>query len=183
MNVKRMAQIAIMTALACILGPCSLPIGPVPVSLSTMAVFLSVYALGRRDGCLSVAAYILLGGIGLPVFSGFSGGLAKLFGPTGGYIIGFLFMAAVGGYFVDRFWPGKIYMQITGMILGEIVLYVFGTVWFMFLMKTDLAQALTVCVIPFLPFDLIKIMIAAGLGTAVRAALSKTGIMDYGQTA
>ncbi len=174
-----MTRIAIMTALICILGPFSIPIGPVPVSLSTLAVFLSVYTLGMTDGFTATGLYILLGGLGLPVFSGFSGGIAKLFGPTGGYIIGFLFMAFIGGFFIDRYWPEHFHLQILGMILGEGVLYVFGTAWFMFLMKADMNTALSLCVIPFIPFDLIKIAIATILGTAVRTALIKAGICDY----
>ena len=102
-KVQMMMLTALMTAVICVLSPFSIPIGPVPVSLSTMAVFLCVYALGLRDGCAAVGLYILLGAFGLPVFSGFSGGIAKLSGPTGGYIIGYLFMAAIGGWFIDRF--------------------------------------------------------------------------------
>ncbi len=176
---KQMTSIAIMTALCCIIGPFSIPIGPVPVSLSTMAVFLCVYALGLRDGCAAVGLYILLGAFGLPVFSGFSGGIAKLSGPTGGYIIGYLFMAAIGGWFIDRFPAKKVYMHLCGMILGEMVLYAFGTAWFMFLMRMSLRQSLALCVIPFIPFDLIKIGLAAMLGMGVRTALARTGMMEY----
>ncbi len=180
---KRMTQIAIMTALTCILGPFSIPIGPVPVSLSTLAVFLCVYALGMRDGCIATLLYVLLGGFGLPVFSGFTGGVAKLLGPTGGYIVGFIFMAAISGYVIDKVWPEKFYLQLIGMLLGECVLYVFGTAWFMFLMKVDAKSALATCVIPFIPFDLVKIGVAAALGMAVRTALAKAGIQAYGHGA
>ena len=176
---KQMTAIGIMAALCCILGPFSLPIGPVPISLTTMAVFLSVYALGMRDGTAAVGVYILLGAFGLPVFSGFSGGIAKLLGPTGGYIVGFLFMAAIAGWFIDRFPVKRWYLHLLGMLLGEAVLYVFGTAWFMGLMKMGLAESLSLCVIPFIPLDLIKIGLASALGIGVRTALARSGLIEY----
>lgn len=180
LTIRQMTGIAIMTALCCILGPFTVPVGPVPVSLSTLAVFLCVYALGMRDGTIAVGMYVLLGIFGLPVFSGFSGGLAKVMGPTGGYIIGYLFLACVSGYFIDRYPAKKLRWHFLGMLLGEAVLYVFGTAWFMLLMRTTLAQAVTLCVLPFIPFDLVKIFLASALGISVRLALLKSGLKEPG---
>ena len=84
---------ALMTAVTCILAPLSVPIGPVPISLTNFVIFLSLYLLNWKKGTLSLLIYLLLGLAGLPVFSGFAGGIAKLAGPTGGYIIGFIPMA------------------------------------------------------------------------------------------
>ena len=81
---------ALMTAVTCILAPMSIPIGPVPISFTNLAIYLSLYLLGWKRGTISYLIYLLIGLVGLPVFSGFTGGPAKLAGPTGGYIIGFI---------------------------------------------------------------------------------------------
>ena len=80
---------ALMAAVTCILAPLSIPIGPVPISFTNLAIYLSLYLLGWKRGTISYLIYLLIGLIGLPVFSGFTGGVGKLAGPTGGYIIGF----------------------------------------------------------------------------------------------
>lgn len=179
LTTKQMTGIAIMTALCCILGPFTVSVGPVPVSLSTLAIFLCVYALGMRDGTIAVGLYILLGLFGLPVFSGFSGGVAKVMGPTGGYIVGYLFLAVISGFFIDSVPVKKVYLHLVGMLCGEAVLYVFGTAWFIFLMRMPLSQALMLCVVPFIPFDLVKMVLATVLGVGVRTALMKAGLVEY----
>ena len=78
---------ALMTAVTCILAPLSIPIGPVPISLTNLAIYISLYLLGWKRGTISYLIYLLIGLVGIPVFSGFTGGPAKLAGPTGGYII------------------------------------------------------------------------------------------------
>ena len=88
---------ALMTAVTCILAPLSIPIGPVPISLTNLAIYISLYLLGWKRGTISYLIYLLIGLVGIPVFSGFTGGPAKLAGPTGGYIIGFIVMAVIAG--------------------------------------------------------------------------------------
>ena len=88
---------ALMTAVTCILAPLSIPIGPVPISLTNLAIYISLYLLGWKRGTISYLIYLLIGLVGIPVFSGFTGGPAKLAGPTGGYIIGFIAMAIIAG--------------------------------------------------------------------------------------
>lgn len=88
-----MVSTALMTAVTCILAPLSVPIGPVPISFTNLAIYLSLYLLDWKRGTLSYFLYLLIGFAGLPVFSGFTGGVAKLAGPTGGYIVGFIPMA------------------------------------------------------------------------------------------
>ena len=97
-----MAVTALMTAVTCIVAPLSIPIGPVPISLTNFAIYLSLYILGWKKGTVSYLLYLLLGLVGLPVFSGFSGGIAKLAGPTGGYIIGFIPMAIIAGIIIEK---------------------------------------------------------------------------------
>ena len=118
-NVREMALIALMAAVTCILGPLSVPIGVVPISLTNFAIYLAIYVLGCRRGTISYIVYLLLGLVGLPVFSGFSSGVGKLFGPTGGYLIGFIFMALICGFAIDRF-EAKLIPSMIGMILGTI---------------------------------------------------------------
>ena len=98
---QQMALVAIMTALTCILAPFSLPIGPVPISLTNLVIYFSLYLLGWKLGTLSYVIYLLIGLVGVPVFSGFTAGPAKLFGPTGGYLIGFIPMAIIAGIVID----------------------------------------------------------------------------------
>ena len=119
---------ALMAAVTCILAPLSIPIGPVPISFTNLAIYLSLYLLGWKRGTISYLIYLLLGLVGLPVFSGFTGGPAKLAGPTGGYIIGFIVMAVIAGLVIDN--CHKPLVQLIGMIVGTIVCYLFGTIWF-----------------------------------------------------
>ncbi len=177
--IKMITFTALMTAVMCIVSPLSIPIGPVPITLSVACVFLCVYALGTKLGTLACGIYILLGLVGLPVFSGFAGGPAKLFGPTGGYIIGYIFMALISGWFIDRFPMKRFYLQVVGMLLGLAVLYVFGTAWFVFQMKVTFAEALSMCVIPFVALDCAKIALALLLGNTLRKALTAANLMSY----
>ena len=164
-----MVVTALMAAVTCILAPLSVPIGPVPISLTNFAIYLSLYLLDWKKGTLSYLIYLLLGLVGLPVFSGFTGGLAKLAGPTGGYIIGFLPMAIIAGIVIDKFTNRGI--QILGMIVGTAICYAFGTAWFCFQSGYTVGAALAVCVIPFIPADLCKMVIAMIIGPMVRKRL------------
>lgn len=150
-----MVVTALVAAVTCILAPLSIPIGPVPISLTNFAIYLSLYLLDWKKGTLSYLIYLLLGLVGLPVFSGFTGGLGKLAGPTGGYIIGFIPMAIIAGIVIDKFTNRG--LQLLGMIVGTIICYTFGTIWFCFQSGYTVSAALTVCVIPFIPADLMKI--------------------------
>ena len=157
---------ALMTAVTCILAPMSIPIGPVPISFTNLAIYLSLYLLGWKKGTISYLIYLLIGLVGLPVFSGFTGGPAKLAGTTGGYIIGFIVMAVIAGLFIDN--CRKPWIQLIGMIVGTIVCYLFGTVWFCIVAGYTFQAALAVCVIPFIPADLVKMIIAMIIGPMIK---------------
>ncbi len=171
---KELTMIGLMTAVTCVLGPFSIPIpvSPVPISLTNFAVFLSIYVLGFKAGTTSCILYLLLGTAGLPVFSSFSGGLGKLAGPTGGYLIGFVFLALIQGFLMGRF-PGKRSAAVTGMALGMAVCYLFGTLWLAAQMSLDFAAALGIGVIPYLPGDIVKIVLAAVIGPKLCAAVNR----------
>lgn len=172
-----LALIGVMAAVMCVMGPVTVPIpvSPVPISLTNLAVFIAVYVLGTKKALVSCLVYLLIGFVGLPVFSGFSGGPAKLLGPTGGYLIGFVFMALVSGVFIERFW-GRRMMGVLGMAIGSLVCYLFGTVWLAYQAKMTFAAALAAGVLPFLPGDLAKIVLAAAIGPQIRERLRKAGI-------
>lgn len=178
MKTKTMALIALMAAVTCILGPLSLaiPISPVPISFTNLAVYFTIYVLGTKKGTISYLIYLLLGLVGLPVFSGFSGGAGKLFGPTGGYLIGFIFMALICGIFIEK-WPAKLYLHFVGMILGTAVCYLFGTIWLAFQANMDFSAALAAGVIPFIPGDLVKIIIALLAGPIIRKQLKRAELI------
>ncbi len=176
LSIHQMAMIALMTALTCILGPLSIPIGAVPISFTNFVIFLTVYLLGAKLGAISYCIYMLLGLAGLPVFSAYSGGFAKLAGPTGGYLIGFILTAIISGAFIQKS-HCKAGLSILGMIIGMIAAYLFGTAWFIIQADCTLWYALTVCVFPFLIGDGIKIIVAAKIGPLLRNALQAAHLL------
>ena len=161
-----MVSTALMTAVTCILAPLSVPIGPVPISFTNLAIYLALYLLDWKRGTLSYFLYLLIGFAGLPVFSGFTGGVAKLAGPTGGYIAGFIPMAIIAGIVIDH--CQKRWIQLLGMIVGTAICYALGTAWFCMQAGYTVSAALAVCVFPFIPADLIKMLIAMTIGPEIR---------------
>lgn len=155
--------IAFFAALMAVCTWISIPL-TIPFTLQTFAIFAAVGMLGGKRGTLSVLVYVLLGLIGLPVFSGFSGGLGKLMGPTGGYIIGFIFAALVY-WLVTSLFGKKTIMMAVAMVAGLLVCYAFGTAWFIYVYTNNfeaisVVTALGMCVIPYIIPDLIKISLA-----------------------
>ena len=171
---KQMVLIALMTAVTCVLGPLSIPLpfSPVPISLTNFAIFLAIFVLGMRSGTISFIIYLLLGAIGVPVFSSFRGGLQVLAGPTGGYLIGFIFLALIMGFALDHF-DRKLVPTIIGMIIGMAVCYAFGTVWLAKLLSLSFKEGLMMGVIPYLAGDAAKIIIAAIVGPKLYGATQK----------
>jgi Uncharacterized conserved protein len=169
-----MVLISLAAAILCIFAPIAFPIAfsPVPITLGTFAIYICCAVLGAKKGALSVVIYIALGAIGLPVFSGFHGGFEKITGPTGGFIIGFLFCGFLTGLVADLF-ENKIYCYAIGMILGTILCYSFGTVWLMYQNHLNLLPALGAAVLPFLPGDAAKIVFATLIAYPVRHAVQK----------
>ena len=171
---KQMVLIALMTAVTCVLGPLSIPLpfSPVPISLTNFAIFLAIFVLGMKSGTISFIIYLLLGAVGVPVFSSFRGGLQVLAGPTGGYLIGFIFLALIMGFALDHF-DRKLLPTIIGMIIGMVVCYAFGTVWLAKLLSLSFKEGLMMGVIPYLPGDAAKIIIAAIVGPKLYGATQK----------
>ena len=178
----QMAVTALMAAVLCVLGPLSVPIGAIPISLSNFVICLAAWLLGARFGTLSVAIYLAIGLVGVPVFSGYGAGIAKLAGPTGGYLVGYLLMAFIGGLFIEK-GKGQPVVSAVGLILGDAACYVLGTAWFVFQMKCELGYALAVCVYPFIVWDLAKIVVACLLGTLLRKRLEQAGVLKLKEAA
>ena len=171
---KQMVLIALMTAVTCVLGPLSIPLpfSPVPISLTNFAIFLAIFVLGMKSGTISFIIYLLLGAVGVPVFSSFREGFQVLAGPTGGYLIGFIFLALIMGFALDHF-DRKLVPTIIGMIIGMAVCYAFGTVWLAKLLSLSFKEGLMMGVIPYLPGDAAKIIIAAIVGPKLYGATQK----------
>lgn len=174
-NIRVLALIGVMTAVTCILGPFSISIGVVPIAFANLAIFLSVYVLGMKLGTISCVMYLLIGIAGLPVFTSFTGGPGKLLGPTGGYLIGYVFMALICGFFIDR-WTSNKMLCLLGMILGQAVCDLLGTVWLAYQAGLTFGAALFTGVVPFIAGDLLKMVLAIVFGSRLRAALTKAGL-------
>lgn len=172
-----LTYIAIFAVLMAVCAWISVPMPKpfVPFTLQTLAVFLALATMGGRRGTYAVVVYLLLGMIGMPVFSGFRGGLDVLLGTTGGYIIGFLASAWV--YWLMEYFLGRsLTVKMVSCFLGLCVCYAFGTVWFLFVYaKTSgtvgLLTALGWCVIPFIVPDLCKIVLSILLAARLRPFL------------
>ncbi len=169
---RRIVLIGLCTAITCILAPFSIPIpvSPVPITMTTLVVMVEVYLLGARDATISYVIYLLLGLVGLPVFSGFSGGLGKLAGPTGGYLIGMIFLAVFSGLAVERF-PDRRLFHLAGMVLGMAVTYIFGTFWLAGQMGISFFAGLAIGCLPYLIGDTIKVILALLLGPILKSRI------------
>ena len=169
--------IAISAALITVCSWISIPLGPVPFTLQTLAILAVLLTLGGRRGTIAIVVYLALGAIGVPVFAGFKGGPAALLGPTGGFLVGFIAAALI-------FWlleklvfarlmstPAKrLVFGLVNSLIFELVLYVVGVIWFMtvYAAKTGpigLGAVLSMCVIPFIIPDIVKMIAAAVIGS------------------
>ena len=165
------AYIGIFSAIIALFSWVSIPT-TVPFTLQTLAIFLSLTLLGGRNGFYSILVYIALGAAGIPVFSGFKGGLGVLAGNTGGYILGFILLGAVYWVMTSIFGE-KLHIQIIALVLGLLICYAFGTAWFMYLYikangAVTLMTVLGWCVFPFILPDAIKMAVAILLAKRLR---------------
>ena len=166
----QMVQTALFSGILCVLAPFTVPVpmSPVPFSLATFVVYLVGILLGTKQGVVCVLVYLVLGAVGLPVFSGFSGGIGVLFGPTGGYLFGYLACVALVGRLTGA--KRRLLWNVFSMTLGTLLCYFLGTAWFLVVMDGSytIGQALLVCVVPYLVFDFVKILAAAATAEPVK---------------
>lgn len=165
---------SLFTALIIIGGYLSFPIplSPVPLVLSDFFVLLAGFFLGPAWGVAAIAMLLFLGGIGLPVFAGGKAGLAVLFGPTGGFLVGFAFCALVVGFIAGRGKP-SVFKDIAALIAGNVLIYSVGLPWLKLILKITWGKALVLGLIPFLPGIIIKSVAAYGLIRFLRPKLNK----------
>nr|WP_317378316.1 biotin transporter BioY [uncultured Faecalimonas sp.] len=171
-NTRTLVRIALVTAVTCILAPLSIPLpfSPVPLSLTNFVLYVSIFLLGWKSATISYLVYLLLGTVGLPVFSGFAGGLGKLAGPTGGYLVGMIFLTILSGFIAERC-SRKPVIIFLGMLLGSAVNYLFGTLWLCMQLHLSFLEGLMTGVVPYIVFDIIKMVIALIIGITVQKRL------------
>lgn len=168
---KEMVLTAMLTAVMAVCSWISVP-AEIPFTLQTFAVFCAIGLLGGRNGLFSILVYILLGAIGIPVFAGPSGGIGIILGNTGGYIVGFVFIALIC-WLTEKLFGNGLIVRIISMIVGLAVMYAFGTAWFMFLYTKNtgdvsLIQVMKWCVTPFVIPDLLKLALAVVLTDRIK---------------
>lgn len=162
-NTKDMVRIALFAVVIAICSWLSIP-AAVPFTLQTFGIFLTVAVLGGKRGTMAVTLYLLMGIVGIPVFAGFTGGVGRLLGATGGYIVGFL-LSAVVMWVMEKLLGKKQWVLALSMVLGLIICYTFGTIWFIIVYARStgpigLWTALGWCVFPYIIPDMIKIVLA-----------------------
>ena len=166
-STRDMTAIALMAVLMCLCTWIAIP-AAVPFTLQTFAVFTAVELLGARRAFWSVAVYLLMGAVGLPVFSGMTGGFGILLGQTGGYLWGFLLLPLICRCVTAVAGQGRV-ARIISMVLGMLACYGLGTAWFVFVSGgTGWSAALTMCVLPFLLPDAVKLALAVSFAGGLR---------------
>lgn len=161
---RLLRDIVLVVGFSCLTAICaqiSFWIGPVPVSGQTFAVLLTGALLGSRRGALSQLSYLAIGATGIPYWFALGGapGMARLIGPTGGYLFGFVAAAFVVGWLAERGWDRHIWMSVLAMLAGSVIIYIFGVSWLaVFIPRGMLLQT---GLYPFIPGDLLKILVAA----------------------
>ncbi len=172
MNIKKIVLVAILAATICVFAPLSVPAGAIPISLSTFAIYLVSCSVPPEYSVPAVAVYILIGAVGLPVFSSFTGGLQCITGYTGGYIIGYIPCAFIIGFLTDKFQNNKLIFPLS-MAIGTAICYLFGTLWYMYRAETGFFEAAAICILPFLIGDILKITVASIIGITLNQRLKK----------
>lgn len=171
MSVKKIALVAVMTVLICVCSWLTVPFA-VPFTMQTFAVFLALLLLGGREGTISVSVYVAMGAAGLPVFSGFGGGIGHILGPTGGYIIGFIF-TGLCYMLLEPLAKDKMRIKILILALGLLLCYIAGTLWFYFVYagrgeKISLLYVVSLCVLPYIIPDALKLILAATIASRLK---------------
>ena len=173
-SVRDMVMCALFAALTAVCSQIQIPLPAIPINLALFAVLLCAGLLRPTAAVLAMVVYVVLGLVGVPVFAGMRGGMAVLFGKTGGYILGYILCALIVGALSRKF-AFSFKNLCLEMLLGVAVCYAFGTIWFMAVTGLNLATSMSYCVIPFLPGDAVKILLAAFLALRLRKPLAAQG--------
>lgn len=164
--------VSLAAALMCVCSWIQIP-SAIPFTLQTFAVFFVALVLGAGRGFAATLIYILLGIIGLPVFSGFQSGIGALLGPTGGYVVGFMLCVLIVGAFADKKGLSVPFSPVY-LAIGLIVCYTAGTLWYTFIYNDgNILSAIGICVLPFIIPDIIKVSLALIIATRVSPIIRK----------
>ena len=177
-HIKRMTLCAVFSAIICVLSVISIPVGAIPVSLGLLAVIFTAVVLDPISAFISVAVYLILGAVGVPVFAGFRSGIDALIGPTGGYLWSYPFTALLISFFTklimnDNAKRFDVVLIALSCAAGVVLCYLCGTVHYTLYAHIPFVEALKICVLPFIAFDAIKCIIAAILGKKLREIMRK----------
>ncbi len=168
---KNLILCALFAALTAVFSQIVVPIGPVPINLATLAVFIAGGLLGAKYGTISQVVFVMLGLIGAPVFAGFHGGIGAVFGKTGGYILGYILAAFLVGIISQKAKLTQKILLPIAMLVGLLACYILGTAWFMLVTGLGLWTSLVYCVFPFIFGDILKIALATFLVLRLKKVL------------
>ncbi len=175
-SVREIALVGLFAAITAVFAQISIPMVPVPFSLSILGVMLAATVLNPKLAVTSQIVYILLGCAGAPIFSGFQGGIQRVFGPTGGFLASYILMAYVIGTLLNKIPSLSFKYAFFANVAGLLCCYIMGSLWLSYSMKLDLEKTLMSAVLPFVPLDLVKAAISAVLGKRLRKATEKVNI-------
>jgi len=167
-NIRQMTLISLFAALTAVGAFISIPLYPVPLTLQTLFTLLAAMTLGSVMGMLSQIIYVMLGVIGLPVFAGFKTGIGILFGPTGGFLFGFIISAYIIGKIIELKKEKNFFYYFLAGIIGTIILYIVGITQLSLVTDMGIKKALMVGMLPFLPGDILKIIAASFIASKLR---------------
>ena len=170
LSTKEIILCGLFAALTSICAAISIPLGftPAPITLQVFAVFLTAIVLGGKLGFISQIIYVFIGAIGFPVFSFMTGGLQKIVGPTGGYIISLPIAALIIGYMCNK---QGIINKIIGLFLGLMFIYLFGSIHFSIISNVSILEAISLTILPFIPLDIFKVALAYLVGVKVNKSI------------
>ena len=171
MNIRQMTLISLFAALTAVGAFISIPIYPVPLTLQTLFTLLAAMILGGVMGASSQIIYVMLGVIGLPVFAGFKAGVGILFGPTGGFLFGFIISAYIIGKIVELKKEKNIFYYFLAGIIGTIILCIIGITQLSLVTGIGIKKAITVGMLPFLPGDILKIIAASFIASKLKPTI------------
>lgn len=176
MRLREHVLTALLAAALCVMAPLAVPMGPIPVTLGTLGVYVAAGLLDLRRSVTAVGLYLLLGAVGLPVFAGFTAGFPQLMGVTGGFLWGYLLCAVTVGW-LCRMCRRPLWVPVW-LACGALLLYVIGTMWYQWQTGAAVSTALMTCVVPFLPAEGIKIGVASWMILSLRGRVSRMVTQD-----
>lgn len=170
-NIRQMTLVSLFAALTAVGAFISIPIYPVPLTLQTLFTLLAAMTLGSVMGASSQIIYVLLGVVGLPVFAGFKAGIGILFGPTGGFLFGFIISAYVIGKIIELKKEKNIFYYFLAGLLGTVIIYIIGITQLSLVTSIGAKKAITVGMFPFVPGDILKIIAASFIASKLKLVI------------